>query len=107
MGKRFSELFAETVGKLEAWQQSALVPSFLHRVLGPIRHNEDVYPSIEKTIQVRYGGYCTAARRYEFYFGVAKRIFYEQVPRVSKLIVFNNLSRPILQFSSSHVMFDV
>ena len=47
--KHFSERFSETVGKLEAWPQSVQVPSSLHRVLGPIRHNADVYPSKENS----------------------------------------------------------
>ena len=34
----------------------------------------------------RYRGYYTAARRYEFYFRVVKKIFYERAQRVSKIL---------------------
>ena len=37
-----------------------------------------------------YRGYYTVARRYEFYFGVVKTIFYEQAQRVSKILLFTS-----------------
>ena len=33
-----------------------------------------------------YGGYYTAARRYDFYLRVVKTIFYERAQRVSKIL---------------------
>ena len=35
---------------------------------------------------LKYGGYCTAARGYEFYLRVVKTIFYERAQRVSKIL---------------------
>ena len=41
---------------------------------------------LHKIYKFLNGGYYTVARRYEFYFLVAKTIFYERAQRVSKIL---------------------
>ena len=53
VGPHFSELVLGTLRMLVAWQQSALVPSLLHRALCPIPRSEDVYLSIQERTKMR------------------------------------------------------
>ena len=49
---RHARLFSETSGTWEVLLQSVVVPSFPHRVPGPIRRNEDVCRSARKDIDL-------------------------------------------------------